>query len=159
MYNICVLGAGYMGSAITFPLAQRGHNVNLWGTWLDDEIINTCRKGLPHPKLNRDLPGTVKLFTQDEMEKALSGCDIIFMGISSEGFLPVFKMLLSILDQNKYIYTLTKGFVDDNGRVRRTTAAARQLLKEKFGGDSIKETLANYHNYIKSAIPEKNHEK
>jgi glycerol-3-phosphate dehydrogenase (NAD(P)+) len=132
MYNICVLGAGYMGSAITFPLAKNNHNVNLWGTWLDDEIIDTCRKDLPHPKLKTKLPKSLKLFTSEELKKAISGCDIIFMGISSEGFLAVFKKLLDEIEENKYIFTLTKGFVDDNGKIRRTTAVARQLLNEKF---------------------------
>jgi glycerol-3-phosphate dehydrogenase (NAD(P)+) len=132
MYNICVLGAGYMGSAITFPLAQNGHSVNLWGTWLDDEIIYTCKKGLPHPKLKTGLNASVKLFSSGELEAAIKGCDIIFMGISSEGFLEVFKKFLDVIEENKYIFTLTKGFVDDNGRIRRTTAVARQLLNERF---------------------------
>ena len=132
MYNICVLGAGYMGSAITFPLAKNGHNVNLWGTWLDDEIINACRKGLLHPKLKTKLLPTVKIFSSDELEAAVSGCDIIFMGISSEGFLDVFKKLLSVIDKNKNIFTLTKGFIDDSGKIRRTTAVARQLLNKRF---------------------------
>lgn len=30
MLKACVLGAGYMGSAITFPLADNGIQVNLW---------------------------------------------------------------------------------------------------------------------------------
>lgn len=133
MYDICVLGAGYMGSAITFPLARRNNNVNLWGTRLDDEIIKICRKGLPHPKLDEPLPSPVKLFYSDDLEDAIRGSDIIFIGISSEGFLSVFKRLLDALDHNKYIYTLTKGFVDDNGRIKRTTAAATELLSNKFG--------------------------
>ena len=45
-----ILGAGYMGSAITFPLADNGIKINLWGTWLDDAIIDSCRKEY-HPKL------------------------------------------------------------------------------------------------------------
>ena len=49
MYNITVLGAGYMGSAITFPLS-RDNKVKLWGTWLDDGIIEKCIGG-QHPKL------------------------------------------------------------------------------------------------------------
>lgn len=132
MYNICVLGAGYMGSAITFPLAQNGHSINLWGTWLDDEIIDACRKELPHPKLKTKLRSSVKLFSSGELEAAIKGCDIIFIGISSDGFLAVFKKVLEAIEENKYIFTLTKGFVDDNGKIRRTTAVARQLLNEKF---------------------------
>jgi len=132
MHDICVLGAGYMGSAITFPLSENGHNVRLWGTWLDDEIIDDCRKGIPHPKLNKKLPDTVKLFSSGQLEEAVRDCDMVFMGISSEGFLPVFKKLLDLSDKNKYIFTLTKGFVDDGGKIRRTTAAARKLIRERF---------------------------
>jgi len=133
MYNICVLGAGYMGSAITFPLSRRNNNINLWGTWLDDEIIKTCMEGLPHPKLDEPLPSSVKLFYSDDLEDAAKGSDIVFIGISSEGFLSVFRRLLDVLDHNKYIYTLTKGFVDDNGTIKRTTEAAAELLSSKFG--------------------------
>ena len=34
------MGAGYMGSAITFPLAENGLRVHLWGTWLDDDLLD-----------------------------------------------------------------------------------------------------------------------
>lgn len=121
-----------MGSAITFPLVENNHNVNLWGTWLDDDIIDICKKGLPHPKLKKNLPASVRLFSSDKMEEAVMDCDIIFIGISSEGFLSVFKKLLTVLDRNKYIYTLTKGFVDNKGEIRRTTSIARYLLNKKF---------------------------
>ena len=137
MHNICVLGAGYMGSAITFPLAHRNNNVNLWGTWLDDRIIDVCRKGLAHPKLDEPLPASVKLFYSDDLEDAVKGSDIIFIGISSEGFLAVLNRLLNVLYQSKYIYTLTKGFVDDNGRIKRTSTAAAELLSNKFGNEKI----------------------
>jgi len=133
MYNITVLGAGYMGSAITFPLS-RDNKVKLWGTWLDDRIIEECIGG-QHPKLKEPLPSSVDLFYSRELEEALKDADIVFMGISSEGFLPVFKRLLEVLDHNIYIYTLTKGFVDDSGTVKRTSIAAKELLDDRFPGD------------------------
>ena len=43
-----VIGAGYMGSAITFPLSANNIEVNLWGTWLDDKIIGISLAGF-HP--------------------------------------------------------------------------------------------------------------
>ena len=134
MYNITVLGAGYMGSAITFPLARNNNKVNLWGTWLDDGIIEECISGR-HPKLKEPLPSSVDLFYSGELEEALKDADIVFIGISSEGFLPVFKKLLEVLDHNIYIYTLTKGFIDDNGAIKRTSIVAKELLDNKFSGD------------------------
>ena len=133
MNNITVLGAGYMGSAITFPLS-RDNKVKLWGTWLDDGIIKECTGGR-HPKLKEPLPSSVELFYSGELEEALKDADIVFVGISSEGFLPVFKQLLESLDHNIYIYTLTKGFVDDNGAIKRTSIAAKELLGDRFPGD------------------------
>lgn len=133
MYNITVLGAGYMGSAITFPLS-RDNKVRLWGTWLDDGIIEECIGGR-HPKLKEPLPSSVDLFYSKELKGALKDADIVFMGISSEGFLPVFKRLLEVLDHNIYIYALTKGFIDDNGTVKRTSIAAKELLDDRFPGD------------------------
>ena len=55
MCRVAVLGAGYMGSAITFPLADNGTDINLWGTWLDDDILEASHRG-EHPKLKKKLP-------------------------------------------------------------------------------------------------------
>ena len=43
MARIAVLGAGVMGTALTFPPADNGHDVRLIGTHLDDAIIARCR--------------------------------------------------------------------------------------------------------------------
>ncbi len=85
MHNICVLGAGYMGSAITFPLSENGHDVRLWGTWLDDDLIDACRKKLPHPKLQTELPDKVRTF----LEK-ISG--ILEKGFSEKDFYKFIEM-------------------------------------------------------------------
>jgi len=39
MARIAVLGAGVMGTALTFPLSDNGHDIRLIGTHLDDAII------------------------------------------------------------------------------------------------------------------------
>lgn len=48
--KVTVIGAGYMGSAITYPLSENGYKINLVGTWLDDKIIESSINGY-HPKL------------------------------------------------------------------------------------------------------------
>jgi len=70
MARIAVLGAGYMGSAVTFPLAERGHEVRLWGTWLDDELVRASRAGR-HPRLKRALPASVAVLDSAELARAL----------------------------------------------------------------------------------------
>ncbi len=90
MKKAAVLGAGYMGSAITFPLSDNQVEVNLWGTWLDDEIIKSCINGY-HPKLKKKMPDNVKFFYSHDLKKAVNDVDMIFVGVTSNGFLDVFK--------------------------------------------------------------------
>lgn len=135
MQNITVLGAGYMGSAITFPLADNGNKVNLWGTWLDDELIKSSQDGF-HPKLKKPLPENVTLYYSKDLEKAVETSDIIFIGVASEGFVDVFKILLECLDSKKdyYFFKLTKGLVKFNNKVSRATEAAREMFLARFPG-------------------------
>ena len=48
MTKITILGAGVMGSAFSIPLTDNGHEVNLVGTHLDEEIIEQLHEdGIP----------------------------------------------------------------------------------------------------------------
>lgn len=40
-----VLGAGAMGTALCKPLIESGWEVHLWGTWLDDHLLDCIKKG------------------------------------------------------------------------------------------------------------------
>ena len=42
--RVTVLGAGYMGSAMAEVAAMRGHDVRLWGTWLDDALVEAVEQ-------------------------------------------------------------------------------------------------------------------
>ena len=53
---ITILGAGVMGSAMSMPAADRGHEVRLVGTRLDRGIIDSVKASGRHPKLNMVLP-------------------------------------------------------------------------------------------------------
>ncbi len=137
MYKIAVLGAGYMGSAITYPLTENGHKVNLWGTWLDDEILDSCKKGF-HPKLKKALPGPVDLFYSDDLAEAVKDVDMVFIAVTSEGFVPVFKLLLDNIDKKEhYFYKLTKGLVESGGTIKRASQAAEELFAGKFPGRDL----------------------
>ncbi len=130
MSEIAILGAGYMGSAISFPLRANGHGVRLWGTWLDDELVRGCREGR-HPRLKKPLPEGVRVFDSTRLEEALDGARAVFFGIASEGFEPVYRMLLEYLDPEIPVFSLTKGFVPLGGRLLRTSEAAETLSRER----------------------------
>jgi len=44
MAHIAILGAGYMGSALTVPATDNGHSVALWGTHLDGRLVAAVRE-------------------------------------------------------------------------------------------------------------------
>ncbi|MCL4418331.1 MAG: hypothetical protein M1365_16885 [Actinobacteria bacterium] len=127
-----VIGAGYMGSAITFPLSANNIEVNLCGTWLDDKIIETSLSGY-HPKLKKALPSSVTPLYFQDLDKALSDIDMLFMAVISEGFVRVFEMVLNNLASPVYFFKLTKGLVSYKGSIVRATQAALDMLSGKFG--------------------------
>jgi len=130
--RVAVLGAGYMGSAITFPLSHNDIAVNLWGTWLDDDIVRTSEQG-PHPKLGRKLPESVRLFMSDRLTEAVSDVDAVFVGVTSEGFIPVFSGYLEAVREPLPVFTLTKGFADFGDTVTSIYEAGKRLSTRRFG--------------------------
>jgi len=136
MRKVAVLGAGYMGSAITFPLSLNGVNINLWGTWLDDEIIASCRRGY-HPKLKKALSENVDLYTSEELKDALKSIDFAIIAVTSEGFLTVFKKVIKAMDKNVPFYGLTKGLLKYNGRIERISKTAEEIFKKQFPDDEF----------------------
>jgi len=134
--RVCILGNGYMGSAFAFPLSDNGIEVNLWGTWLDREIVDSCKRGF-HPKLKKPLPDRVSLYYSEELEEAVDGADFIAVAVTSEGFFPVFKRLVSVLEKPTPVICLTKGFVEYEGHVILPSKCAQNMLMKKFGGSNF----------------------
>jgi glycerol-3-phosphate dehydrogenase (NAD(P)+) len=85
MAIIGVVGAGMMGSALCVPLADRGHDVRLVGTPLEREVVDKLRAGEPHPGLDVPLPAGVKPFSEDRLDDALGGVELLVLGVSSAG--------------------------------------------------------------------------
>jgi len=135
MSVLTVLGAGYMGAAITFPLSAAGHQVRLWGTWLDDPLVEACRRG-PHPRLRLPLAPSIRLFASWQLEQAIAGADALFFGISSEGFAPVLERLLacSAFRPQLPVFSLTKGFIPWGGGALRASECAAAIFRERFPG-------------------------
>jgi len=135
--RVAVLGAGYMGSAVTFPLCENGVKVNLWGTWLDDRILDACASGV-HPKLKKRLRDGVSLFYSDQLARALDGVDAVFVAVTSEGFVPVFTRFLEFFEPRDSgrgvpILALTKGLLRCDRDVKRISETAEELFVERFG--------------------------
>ena len=94
MSTITVLGAGAMGSAICTPLADAGWDVRLWGTWLDDHLLDAIERGENHPRTNQPFAQGVTLYRSSELDEALAGADTVIVSVASVGVEQVVKMAL-----------------------------------------------------------------
>ena len=113
MKKALILGAGYMGTAMAWPLSDNGFEVNLVGTHLDGEIIQSCKEKNFHPRLKRHLPKNVTPFFIDELEIALRNTEFIVSGVNSMGVRWIGKKLSSYLRPGDRIISITKGLATD----------------------------------------------
>lgn len=130
--RVTVLGAGYMGSAMAEVAAMRGHDVRLWGTWLDDAMIAPVEEGKDHPRLKKKLHARVKPMRSDTLAQALEGAELVIHGVSSEGLVPVLTRAASFLPDVP-IASVTKGFLPaKSGRNERVDIVAAEVTGKKL---------------------------
>ena len=108
--RVTVLGAGYMGSAMAKVCAMRGHDVRLWGTWLDDALLDPCERGEPHPRLGLRLDD-MKLMRASRLAEALEGAELVVHAVNSDGAVPVMTKAAAHLPDVP-VLSVTKGFLE-----------------------------------------------
>lgn len=108
--RVTVLGAGYMGSAMAQVAAMCGHDVRLWGTWLDDTLIEAVEKKADHPRLKMKLDPRIVPLRSGELASALDGAELVVHGVSSEGAVPVMTKAAPHLPDVP-VLSVTKGFL------------------------------------------------
>lgn len=128
MATITILGAGVMGSAFSFPLADNGHTVNLVGTHLDAEIIHSLRTSGRHPGLKVKLPESVLPFEWTQLSEAVNHSDLIVLGVSSVGIPWAAEQLGQALKASLPILALTKGLAASNNNLEILPIVFRRLL-------------------------------
>ncbi len=117
--KIAIIGAGYMGSAMAWPLKDNGHTVHLVGTHLDEEIIRTCITTGIHPKLKRPLPEGVRVFPLSRIDEAIEGVQVIVSGVSSFGVPWIARLLSERVHPGQKILSVTKGLdIAADGTIR-----------------------------------------
>lgn len=108
--RVTVLGAGYMGSAMACVAARRGHDVRLWGTWLDDALLDPCERGEPHPRLGLKLEG-IALLRAARLGEALKGAELVVHAVNSDGAVPVMTRAAPDLPDVP-VLSVTKGLLE-----------------------------------------------
>lgn len=112
MSIITVVGSGMMGSSITIPASENGHEIRLVGTHLDREIIEHARKTGEHLTLKRKLPQGYRYYQIEELGEALAGADLLIGGVSSFGVDWFIDNILPQVPENLPVLSVTKGMQD-----------------------------------------------
>lgn len=110
MATVTILGAGDMGFAISTPVSANGHDVRLWGTPIDAEIIETLRAGGVHPRMGTTVRPGVRLFSPEDAAAAVEGADIVLFAVTSVGIRPVVERFAALLPHVPVVMTIAKGF-------------------------------------------------
>jgi glycerol-3-phosphate dehydrogenase (NAD(P)+) len=111
MARVAIVGAGMMGSALALPLLDRGHEIRLVGTELDDAIIGALKSGAEHPTLRYALPPAIQPFFASELKTALTSVDAVALGVSSAGVRWAGRALGPHLTPGVPLLMLSKGLV------------------------------------------------
>jgi glycerol-3-phosphate dehydrogenase (NAD(P)+) len=117
MAKILILGAGVMGTAITFPLAENGHEVVLVGTHLDGDIIRSLSESQVHPKLKRPIHARVTPCAHHTLGEHIDAAEAIFLGVNSLGVTWAAETLAPVLQRPLPVVFLTKGLAGDGERI------------------------------------------
>jgi glycerol-3-phosphate dehydrogenase (NAD(P)+) len=129
--KVTVLGAGAMGSALATPFRTAGWEVDLWGTWLDDHLLEACAAGRPHPRTDVRLADGTALFDSARLAEALDGADVSVLAVASVGVIDVARLALPGLAATRALLLTSKGFApDEEGTVRLLPDALRELARE-----------------------------
>src|SRR5215217_1584316 len=108
-----------MGTALTFPLSDNGHDVRLVGTFLDREIIDSIRATGVHPNLDLKVPETVRAYQLEEAEEALEGAEVAMSGVNSFGVRWAGEQFASLLKPGMHVLSIAKGMeATGNGDLR-----------------------------------------
>jgi len=119
MSTITIIGAGMMGTALCWPLADNHHTVRLVGTPVDDGIITAIRQTRVHPKLQRPVPERVQAFFHTDIPEAVEGADILVSGVSSFGVNWLADTVGPYMRPEVPVIAVTKGLEDQpNGDLR-----------------------------------------
>ena len=108
-----------MGSALTVPLSDNGHDVRLVGTHLDREIIDSIKKSHVHPGLDAALPDSVDAYQLEDAPDAFAGAEIVLSGVNSFGVRWASEHLERLLPDGALVIAIAKGLeAGEDGELR-----------------------------------------
>ena len=113
MSKIVIIGAGAMGTAFAFPCLDNNHDINILGTHLENDFIDSVLKNERlHPGLKAKIPEGINLIKFEKFDSRFNASvDLIVLGISSKGIEWVADQLYRVYKDKELpnLLMLTKG--------------------------------------------------
>lgn len=139
-----------MGSALTIPLSDNGHETNLWGTEYDKGILDVISKGKPHPRIDTNIPKSVKLFQDVQLKQALKDREVVVLGVSSGAIRMITKRCIPYMKHDMIFVTVAKGLSKSSQGILTVPEVIESEMPRglrsrvvAIGGPSIARDLAN----------------
>lgn len=138
MAIITIIGAGMMGSAMSFPACRNGNTVRLVGTPLDREIIAHGQKTQEHLTLRHDvngkkvsfvMPRQVTFHYYEELQECMKGADLLICGVSSFGLDWFCENVVPTIPESLPVLSITKGMIDDGRNEGYMISYPEHMLK------------------------------
>ena len=151
MSIITVVGSGMMGSAMSFPARDNGHEVRLVSIH-KREVTEEIRRSGYHLTLKRQLPDGVKAYFLEELEEALDGADLILCGVSSFGMEWFEENIVPLVPEKIPVLSITKGLeMEEDGSLmpfpeaimNRAAARGQSINYNAVGGPVTSYELAD----------------
>ena len=119
MKKILIIGSGAMGSAFSIPCIDNNNEVNLVGTFLEDDLISRIKSNNNfHPSLNTNLPQKINIHNFSNIKDiSIKEIDIIVVAVSSVGIDWAADEISKFYKNKVPIILLTKGLSINNDQL------------------------------------------
>ena len=119
MKKILIIGSGAMGSAFSIPCIDNNNEVNLVGTFLEDDLISRIKSNNNfHPSLNTNLPQKINIHNFSNIKDiSIKEIDIIVVAVSSVGIDWAADEISKFYKNKIPIILLTKGLSINNDQL------------------------------------------
>lgn len=123
--QIAVLGAGSWGTALAILLAQKGHEIRLWGH--RKEHIEALAVDRQNTRYLKEIIFPEGLIPTQDLEEAVAGTKIILIVVPSHSFRDVFVKLAPFVEDGTKIISAVKGI--ENNTLKTMSQIMDEILE------------------------------
>lgn len=105
--NICILGAGSWGSALSMVLADNGHQVTLWTR--NEKQCETLNKERTNERYLKNAVFNENISATTDLMKAVENKDVIVIAIASQAIRSVLELTEGVIKDNQVVVNVSKG--------------------------------------------------